>query len=545
MSFLRWTTSRGTLHDAVSHRATLAALTTLAALAAGAVTSCRTTPASEGDGARAAQDTPDPHMPAWLGAPPHLVRDPQLEEAATLLCARDTDGVLDEDARHAAGLLDGQIFGLLRKAASASDAQSALATDAGLLLLSSRASHAGAITGPSPSGGTCGALVYTRRLLFVQHPPAARLPTGGILDVELRVPAGKKATLYAAKPDGFVARWALPSGRETAGAMQKVSVPPMSGDGRYVLEVLLDVEDGPSDPEVALLWPWNVGAPREAPFPEVLFPDKGHGDLALTHRAEALVQRLRNEQLIEPLKVSPPLVDVALARAQAVAARGSLGHRIVVRPEQHRARDPREQLRDLFGEQPRAQFLRLAEVQGQGSTLADAWQALLDSPAHRYELTDTAFTHVGVAVARGRDAAGRATVNLIALLARRPPNRDPDATRAIFLATANAAREKRGLDPLWESSHLNRTAARLAGAMRDQRSLDDTLLGGPIAQLAIEADASLRRVQPLVARSDDPLLLLNDGVPSLLMALDATQAGVGIALEPQEGAFYIVVLAGE
>ena len=81
--------------------------------------------------------------------------------------------------------------------------------------------------------------------------------------------------------------------------------------------------------------------------------------------------------------------------------------------------------------------------------------------------------------------------------------------------------------------------------MREQKKLDDTLLGGPVAHIAIEADGSLNRVQPLVAKSDDPLLLLAAGVPALLLNLDATQAGIGIALDANEGTFYVVILAGE
>jgi uncharacterized protein YkwD len=170
---------------------------------------------------------------------------------------------------------------------------------------------------------------------------------------------------------------------------------------------------------------------------------------------------------------------------------------------------------------------------------------LLDSPAHRYELVDTAFTHCGVAVARGSDAAGRPTVTMVALLGRRPPQRDPDATRAAILGAATEVRTSRGLDALLESSHLNRVAARLAGAMRDNKKVDDALLGGPVAKVALEADASLSRVKPLLLKSDDPMLLLQNGVPGLLLDLDTTQAGVGIALEPADGVFYVVVLAGE
>jgi uncharacterized protein YkwD len=509
----------------VSHRLPAACLVACAL-------ACTTTPERDGTSAVTEFGPPDPVLPEWLGAPASITRDPQLEEAAVLLCARDTDGIIDEDVRHAARIAEGQVLGLLRKGLTDDDAGASLSRDVVPLLSAARITHAGAVRVPAHGGGTCAAVVSVRRSLALRAPLATSVASKQRIDVDVVVPRERVAVLYVTKPDGFVARFPV-------SAQGAVSVPTKS-DGRYVLEVLVDNAKGPRDPEVALFWPVLVGQPsaKEPPFPEVLFPDAGHDDAALTHRAEALVQRLRNEQLIEPFKVSPALLDVASVRAQAVAQRGSLGHRVD-------NIDPREELRIRYGDEPRAQFLRFAEVQASGSTLADAWAAMLDSPAHRYELVDTSFTHVGVGVSRGRDAAGRATVSMVALLGRKPPNRDPDATRATILGAANEARATRGLDPLVESSHLNRVATRLAGAMRDAKRVDDTLLGGPVAQVAIEADASLTRVKPMVARNDDPLLLLASGVPPMLMELDTSQAGVGIALDADAGAFYVVILAGE
>ncbi|OGQ14103.1 MAG: hypothetical protein A2138_21400 [Deltaproteobacteria bacterium RBG_16_71_12] len=388
--------------------------------------------------------------------------------------------------------------------------------------------------GSTPEGAACAALVSVRRLVDV-GPLTATVPQNGALKLALTVPADRTGTLYLLRPDGFVDRRALPADV----ARTVVTVPSTAGEGRYVAELIVDRAVGPSDPEVALLWPYTVGAARDAPFPEVLFPDQGHDDIALTHRAEALVQRLRNEQLIEPLKVSPPLVEVASARAQALAGLGRLGHRLPG------GADAAQDVRARFPDEPRAQFLRLAEVQAQASTLADAWRALLDSPAHRRELVDTGYTHCGVAVARGADAAGRPTITMVALLARRPPARAPDEVRALILERANEARTQRGLDPLVESAHLHRLATRLATAMSEAGRVDEALLGGPVGQLALETDATLSRVRPLVARLDDPLLLVDGKLPESLLDLDAAQLGVGLALHPSEGVFYVVLLAGE
>jgi uncharacterized protein YkwD len=482
-----------------------------------------------------AQPQPDdtaPHAPAtlpgWLKAPNSVARDAALEETAALLCARDTDGVIDTDARHATGLADGQVFGLLRKGP---DARETLAKDAAPLLANARATVAGAVEGVSPDGRACTALVAARRLVSLSAPLVPRLPVGAAQTLAVHVHA-PEATLYVQKPDGFVTKMPVAAGTST------LSVPAKGGEGRYVLELIVD-DPAHRDPEVALLWPYLVGAPKEAPFPEVLFPDEGHSDIALTHRAEALVQRLRNEQLIEPFKVSPLLIEIAAERATGIATGGRVGHRVPA------GKDVVSVVAARFPDDPRARFARLAEVQAQASTLADAWQALLDSPAHRYELVDTGYTHVGVAVARGADAAGRPTVSLVALLARRAPSREVGVVRGQIADVVNAARDQRGLEALVPSAHLDRVAMRLAERMKETGKVDEALLGAPVGQVALEADASLSEVKPLIARLDDPLLLLQPHAPELLLDLDKKQLGFGMATDDKAGVFFVVVLAGE
>lgn len=481
----------------------------------------------------AEQRDPPVHLPAWLHAPQGVARDARLEEAAALLCARDTDSVLDTDARHATGLADGQVLGLLR---TGPDARATLARDAGPLLTSLGATTAGVVEGTSGSGAPCAAVVAARRLVTLVRAPVARLPRGGAQVLALQVPF-PEATLYVQRPDGFVTKLPVAPGSSTV-TLPSAASEGGAGEGRYILELLVD-DPAHRDPEVALVWPYLVGAPRDAPFPEVLFPDEGHDDAALGHRAEALVQRLRNEQLIEPFKISPLLLQVADERARALASAGQLGHRVAG------SVDLRGALRERFPGDARADFTRLAEVQAQASTLADAWQALLDSPAHRYVLVDTGATHAGVAVARGTDAAGRGIVTVVALLGRRAPSRDVGVVRAQLLDVINATRDARGLDPIAPSAHLDRVATRLATRMQETGQVDEALLGAPVGQVALEADASLASVKPLVARLDDPLMLLQGSVPELLLELDMTQLGFGMALDATSGAFFVCLLVGE
>lgn len=467
--------------------------------------------------------TPAPTLPSWLSS--DLVRDAALDEAAAILCARDTDAVIDDDVRNAAHVFDGRVIGVL----AASDDEAA--EKARALFDGAGISHVGVVSGARPGGAPCTAVVGSRRVVSVSSlPPVisqAREPSTIALSLSTR----RQGWVYVLSPDGFVDRLPLNGG----GAVQELKLPARK-QGRHVVEVIVDdVDDNGvprGAPEVALLWPYVRGTLQLPPSPAVLFPDEGHDDMALSHRAEALMQRLRNEQLLDPLKISPVLVDTAVERARTLG--GVLGHRID-------GKSPRDLLQEMFPGDPRAQFIRLSEVQARGSTLQDAWSALVDSPAHRYEMVSLGVTHMGVAVVRGTDNLGRTTITLVALLGRRPPSRDLAAVQKKFLDSANANRTARGYAPLVVSDTLEDAAKRLARRMMEVRKLDDTLLGGPIGEVALEADASMTKVFPFVARIDDPLLI---GPFQPLFDIDTTAIGVGVALHPEDGVFYVVILAG-
>jgi uncharacterized protein YkwD len=484
--------------------------------------SCSTTPASL-PAPTTGGDT------SWLPAARELRAAANLDEAAASLCARDLDAVIDDDVRAAAGVWEGRVVGVM------ATSRQALIEKSAALFAGQGLTHIGVAEASGSDGRGCVAAVASRRLLdVVILPRAERLDESVPSVLTVSLSRRREGRVFVLSPDGFVDRIPL----EGSDKQQSLTLP-FRRSGRHVVEVLVDELDADGQPrgapEVALLWPYVRGREQLAmPVPEVLFPDEGHDDQALTYRAEALVQRLRNEQLLEPLKVSPALGEVAQLRARAVSSSATLGHRLD-------GEDPKAALRSRFGDEPRAQFIRLAEVQARGGTLKDAWETLVDSPAHRYELVSMGVTHVGVAVVRGRDALQRDVVNLVMLLGRRPPARDPIAFQKELLEATNKVRVQRGYDALSVSDTLETTARRLATRMMEVGRVDDQLLGGPVGEVALEADASMTKVHPLVARIDDPLLL---GPFSPLLELDTTAMGASFALHPTEGVFYVVVLAG-
>lgn len=458
--------------------------------------------------------------------PADIARDERLDATARALCARGDGSVIDEHIRVESSLADGQVAALVR------NSRDEIAVDAAPLVDHLAASHMGL----AESAGGCVAFVAVRRLVQVEALPEPSSKKRGGDRLALRLAPGLVAVGYLLSPDGFVQRLVLDDRRGL------IDVPlPQRALGRYVVEVIVDRYDSARDelrgtPEVAVWWPYTRGAPRLPPTPDVLFPDEGHDDRALGHRADALVQRLRNEQLLEPVKLSPVLFDVAQVRAAALAAANRLGHRVPA------GNSPVDDLNQRHRDDSRARFVRIAEVQARGSTLADAWTALIESPAHRYELVAPGVTHAGVAVARGADAAGRTVITLVAVLGRRPPLRDFASFEKALLQRTNAAREARGFEPVRVSVHLSDVAGRLARRMADLATVDDGVLGTPIEDVAMEADASIQRVHPFVARLDDPLPLAP--VPTLL-GIDVTKVGFGMQLHPTDGEFYIAILAGD
>jgi uncharacterized protein YkwD len=462
-------------------------------------------------------------LPAWFRAPEGLAKSPELEEAAALLCARDTDAVIDEDVRAATGLYDGQVSARLERGAKVS-AQRTLVLDLPALVDEVSATHFGFAEGRTPEGVYCAAVVVVRRQLDLETPLPTRLdaPEAFPLKGALTAPL-ERARVYLLRPEGGVER-----SEEIDGPLAEV-IDLRAGEGRYVLEVVaLGADD---DPQVALLWPFLVGERRLPPIPRVLFPDEGHGDLALTRRAEALVHRLRTEMEIDTLAFAPALSRVARARAEALAEAGRLGHRAP-------GTSAHEQLRS---DEPGFPVKRLAEVQAQAGTLEEAWGALLASPAHRYELVTLRASHAGVAVVRGSDAFERDLITLVVLSARRIQLRPPDHVRTELMGRLNLARNAQGRPPLKLDKRLQAAAQAHAERLTQSGALDDDAGGRPLSEVALDQAKDLSDVRSVVARVDDPLRISPSGA-----TLDGAASVVGVGLVPPEvaGQWVVCVLVG-
>lgn len=475
-------------------------------------------------------------LSSWKGGE-KLRDDPKLQEVASLLCSRDTDAVIDADARTATFLKDAQVAGVMGRGATAkAAAQDVLAAAEGVLD-PVFATHKGAVLGTTPSGSTCLAVVVARR-----HADAVGgtlgPPADGAQLVEVVLHEGRTdPVLYVARPDGSVRRIVLEP-YPSAGLMKaEQAVRFDRGDGLYTFELVVNV--GPEEPEIAMLWRVLHGQkPRSPPAVDVLFPDEGHSDRALTRRAEALVSRLRTTQLLDTMKISPTLSKLSYQRVQALSGVGILGHKV---PSGQSAFAGLRQLSPSFG------VARLGEVQAQAGTLDEAWRALIQSPAHRYELVEPKNTHMGVAVQRAPDAAGRSLLSLVVIVARKSSERSRAELSTELVGRFNLARNRAGSTPLRESKALAALAVAHAEAMATKGNLDEMTAGDdgeptPVAAVAQMRVKGLADVRAVLAKVSDPLRLAPSAAT---LAPEMRSIGVGLFPQGVDGQWYVCVLVGE
>ena len=469
---------------------------------------CTTPSASAGP----AQNAPAEPLPAWLGDLAKRQRSPELDEAAAWLCARGSHGVVDDEVRHLVHLYDGQVRGHLVHG-SRIHAQSRLAKTMEALASEINATHVGVAEGVAADGRSCTASVATRRHIGIAQDLPAKMSNAAPFPLSLRVfdSAPMKLDVYLATPNGDVEKRTFISQSE----LRDVIIP-AAGDGNYRLEVVV-TDPRLDSPEVAMLWPFVVGTPRLPPAPKVLFPDDGHGEKALSFRLQALVERLRNQQEIEPLAIAPALQRLAKERAHGLAAEGTLGHRLPA------GASPTEELQ---AKHPDFAFVELGELQAQAGTLAEAFHALLASPAHRFELVRRGPTHLGAAVVRGKDALGRTLVSLVVLLARKVKSRADREWRAELYGKLNLARHKRGFMPLRDHPELGRIAQEMTSSLARRGNVEAQQVTDSVQTTVMGRLPELSDIRVVVARMDNPLRLVP---PKAALIPQANVAGMGVA----------------
>jgi uncharacterized protein YkwD len=472
----------------------------------------------------------DPYAqwPGWAPVPGAVKRDPALTSAAMGLCARGTDGVIDDDLRMRAGVAEGGVQGLLWADQDRRRPEQRREILAGMdrAIAHIRATHVGMVHLERPTG-TCTAVVAARRLVDFSSPLPAHLPAVGGFVLSGRVLSNHgQATLFVRKPDGSVQRKELALGPEGKVGNVVVETPE---PGSYLLEILVDSEA--DDPVVAAWWPFDVVRPNLPPAPELIEESPEDSDRVLSLRLGSLLARLRAQQDLDDLFIAPPLEALARTRAANLSKAGDLGHRL---PD---GLAPGEAMRAAH---PQWHFSRLAEVQAQGASLAEAWNVLLSSPAHRFEMVAEHLSHTGAAVVRGKNGLGQDQVSVVVLLARRTNQRPASILAPLLQDALNLARVQKKRRPLNNHDALSSLARKKAEALAERGSLDN-LDEAQMAAEFVEGAKGVDAVRVVVARVDDPLRI---GPSEATQDPRARFIGIGLFHSPKDGQWYVCLVAG-
>lgn len=293
----------------------------------------------------------------------------------------------------------------------------------------------------SPSGRSASLLFGAQEM---QYETIARdFEVGQQVTMRGRVGARyKSANLYLTKPDGTVEQ------QHVAGVAVDTTFP-LPTLGQYRLEVM---GDGPTGPVVVANMPLYVGI-AEPPIRE------NTGTVVEPEVAERRMLELLNEARrtagAQPVVADSELRRVAAGHTEDMVDHGFFGH---VSPSQGTPQD--RVLRSgimisVFGE-------NIASA----STPEDAHTGLMESPGHRANMLNPAFTHVGIAA--DKNASGLVvTLNF----GRRPRAADLP-TAAQVMETFSSMRSEAGLttpaaDPIYTAGAQAGADAMASGADAD------------------------------------------------------------------------------
>ncbi|MBI5495423.1 MAG: hypothetical protein HY904_10395 [Deltaproteobacteria bacterium] len=412
------------------------------------------------------------------------------------------------------GIADAQVSACASRQGAAPDAARALDTCVAQRTRGPTVDAVGRAT-VAFKGQHCAAAVVVRRLAEFLPPPERAAAFDALeLRAVTRRPSATVSWLCM-DPRGRVT--VLPDRDEGTGT-HRATAHLHAGEGRYRLQLTVDDGRGPEVAAVHDVWAGSAATePARPPAP----PGDGADGLA-----EAL-RLWRAREGLPSLRVDPALAGAARTRLEALRAGGALQHL-----------DARGMgVVQAYAAQPAAPAVaRLGEVLAAGPTPADALRGLLDSPAHRQQLADPAFTGVGLALER-QEALDDWL--LVVTLGRPVEIPAPGQARDVVLARLNDERRRRALPPLAGDETLAALASEHARHVAGTRELVDTLPDGRrVADVAL-AHSSARRAglqMYRVSRADE--------VGAAGAVLDGRYARAAVATVPGQGVdgLYVVVI---
>jgi Cysteine-rich secretory protein family len=319
-------------------------------------------------------------------------------------------------------------------------------------------------------------------------------------------PGYAKGEVAWTRPDGSTRR--SPAG----GSVIDFESPPLER-GIHRIEIL---GVGPSGLEVIANMPIASGVeiPKPAGPSEII--DESDPKSALLE----LVNRDRRRAGLRPLEGNATLDDVAEGHSKDMVSAHFFGHQ--------------SPTTGVVDDRLRAHGIRLGlfgENVAKGPTMADSHAMLLSSPAHRANVMNPRFTHVGLGVVEERSSDPRLFAVTEVFAGFPAPITDPEAVSGALFAELNRLRTSGKASPVDRAPLLDAAAREIGGAVSTSPQASPIEVAEPLLRKRI-AGTRYRRPLLLIGFTPDPSELVQD---VRLRGPNLRAAGIAVVQAPPGG----------
>lgn len=276
------------------------------------------------------------------------------------------------------------------------------------------------------------------------------------------------------------------------GTVEELPIETRAG-GRFAAETALPREPGEVwlevvaaghlGPQVVALFPVAVGTVPGDRFEGVVPPDEAQ--TGSPEELAALLYGLLNADRarfgLAPLRRDTELERMALGHAEDMRDNGFVAH---VSPQTGGLADRAARMG--------YPHLLLGENVARDESVVLAEEGLMRSLAHRENILSERFTHAGIAVAIEERLGGGRVLSIVQNFSVPAARIDPRATAGRVLDLIDAARHRRGLEPLVRSADLAGVASEALRARSDPASVASAARGRLEAQAAARGSVYIR-----------------------------------------------------
>lgn len=356
-------------------------------------------------------------------------------------------------------------------------------------------------------GAVVGAVALGVEQVVIEPIPRRVHPSERVRIRATLAPGYEKAEVAWTRPDGSTRR--IPAGTRAV----SFETPPLE-QGIHRIEILAV---GPSGLEVLANMPIASGVEPEAPAGPPEAVDESDPKAALF----TLVNRERSRAGLRTLQADSSLDDVALGHSQDMVDAHFFGHQ--------------SPTTGVVEDRLRAHGMRLGlfgENVAKGPSMVDAHAMLLASPAHRANVMNPRFSHVGIGVVAER-SSDPPLYSVTEVFAGFPaPITDFNGANAALFTALNGVRAAAKAPALARAPALDAIAREIGARVGESPTVSPVEIAEPIIRRGL-AGTRYRRPLLLVGFTIDPTELAND---SRLKGTHLRAAGVAVVQSPSSSA---------